>query len=388
MALRPLLPRRGLGHRQPLALHRRRAAGGAEVLPRHPAGRRGAPLGLLQALHARGRRRRRRHDGRRPARHRRRDHVGPPPGLQPPGPDGRRAAPRPLEDQARRGGDALPRRRRGLAGPARAAHDRGLARGSSTCCPASARACATSRSTSSATSASASSCWPTSTARTPARSRTRSSASSRRSCRGPRRWPSRRTGTAPTRSASASRWRTWARSGAASIEQRLRAIGLPIDTIPGFPMPMDLPPRERAVRGQKLLRAGLIGPGDDGVAQDPEAIEIMFDTIRRGAITDGVRPGHDDRVGLRRRRAVARRARQRRARARCRAARRSADLTLRLRFADWADVMAGPRRPAGADAAPAAAAEGEPAGAAGAAEGLRVVRANSASREGCAVRAC
>ena len=58
-------------------------------------------------------------------------------------------------------------------------------------------------------------------------------------------------------------------------------IGLPIDTIPGFPMPMDLPPRERAVRGQKLLRAGLIGPGDDGVAQDPEAIEIMFDTIRR-----------------------------------------------------------------------------------------------------------
>ena len=80
-------------------------------------------------------------------------------------------------------------------------------------------------------------------------------------------------------------------AGATSIEQRLRAVGLPVDTIPGFPMPMDLPPRERAVRGQKLLRAGLIGPGDDGVVQDPEAIEIMFDTIRRGAITDGVRPG-------------------------------------------------------------------------------------------------
>src|ERR671930_965273 len=80
-------------------------------------------------------------------------------------------------------------------------------------------------------------------------------------------------------------------AGAASIAPKLRAIGLPIDTIPGFPMPMDLPPRERARRGHKLLRAGLIGPGDEGVTRDPEAIEIMFDTIRRGAITDGVRPG-------------------------------------------------------------------------------------------------
>ena len=48
--------------RRPLALHRRRAARGAEVLPRHPAGRRGAPRRLLRALHARGRRRRRRTD--------------------------------------------------------------------------------------------------------------------------------------------------------------------------------------------------------------------------------------------------------------------------------------------------------------------------------------
>ena len=129
VALHALLPRRGLGHRQPLALHRRGAAGGAEVLPHDPAGRRGAPLGLLQALHARGGGRRRRDDGRRPAGHGRPDHVGPPPGLQPPGPDGRRAAARQLEAQARRGGHALPRRRRGLARPAGPAHDRGLARG-------------------------------------------------------------------------------------------------------------------------------------------------------------------------------------------------------------------------------------------------------------------
>src|ERR671930_735785 len=133
-------------------------------------------------------------------------------------------------------------------------------------------------------------------------------------------------------------------AGAASIEQKLRAVGLPIDTIPGFPMPMDLPPRERARRGHKLLRAGLIGPGDEGVTRDPEAIEIMFDTIRRGAITDGVRPGTTiewdfadaepwhivlDDGGSRA--------------ARGRAAR--ADLTLRCRFDDWADVMAGRQDP-------------------------------------------
>jgi ribonucleotide reductase beta subunit family protein with ferritin-like domain len=135
-------------------------------------------------------------------------------------------------------------------------------------------------------------------------------------------------------------------AGALSLEQKLRAVGLPIDTIPGFPMPMDLPPRERALRGQKLLRAGLIGPGDEGVARDPEAVEIMFDTLRRGAITDGVRPGTTiewdfadaepwhivlDNGGSRALPGHAPRA----------------DLRLRCRFDDWAGVMAGredPRR--------------------------------------------
>ena len=129
-------------------------------------------------------------------------------------------------------------------------------------------------------------------------------------------------------------------AGAASIEQKLRAVGLPIDDIPGFPMPMDLPPRERALRGQKLLRAGLIGPGDEGVVQDPEAIEIMFDTIRRGAIADRVPPGTTIQwdfadaepwhVVLSNGGSQAVKGRATRA-----------DLTLRCRFADWADVMAG-----------------------------------------------
>jgi SCP-2 sterol transfer family len=130
-------------------------------------------------------------------------------------------------------------------------------------------------------------------------------------------------------------------AGAASLEQRLRAVGLPVMDLPRFPMPMDVPPRERALRGQKLLRANLIGPGDGPVVQDPEAVAIMFDTIARQAdasavpagttiawdFTDGA-PWHvvlDAAAGSR---AVAGPAPR-------------ADLRLRCRFADWADVSAG-----------------------------------------------
>ena len=57
-----VLLRRGLGRRHPLPLHRRRADRGAEVLPRHPAGRRGPPRRLLPPLLQGGDRGRRRLD--------------------------------------------------------------------------------------------------------------------------------------------------------------------------------------------------------------------------------------------------------------------------------------------------------------------------------------
>ena len=130
-------------------------------------------------------------------------------------------------------------------------------------------------------------------------------------------------------------------AGAASLEQRLRAIGLPLNDLPRFPMPMDIPPRERALRGQKLLRANLIGPGDGPVVQDPEAVAIMFDTIARQADASAIPPGttvqwdfadgapwHLVLDAARGSRAVAGRA-------------ASPDLVLRCRFADWADVSAG-----------------------------------------------
>ncbi|CAA9486134.1 MAG: ribonucleotide reductase, partial [uncultured Solirubrobacteraceae bacterium] len=127
--LHALLPRRGRGRRQPLAVHRRGAARGAEVLPGDPARRRGAPHRLLPALPAGGgRHRARRLDRRDARRHRGRAHLGLPPHLRAPRPDRRRAAQLTVADQPRARGDDVPRAGRVGARPARAALHRGLPR--------------------------------------------------------------------------------------------------------------------------------------------------------------------------------------------------------------------------------------------------------------------
>ena len=134
-------------------------------------------------------------------------------------------------------------------------------------------------------------------------------------------------------------------AGAASLEQKLRAIGLPVESLPRFPMPMDVPPRERAVRGQTMLRANLLGP-DRPAFKDPDAVAYAFDGLRRQADATKVRPGTTlqwdftdyepwqvvlDAAGS--------------SAAPGRAAK--ADVTVRMGFDDWADVVAGrvdPRR--------------------------------------------
>jgi ribonucleotide reductase beta subunit family protein with ferritin-like domain len=72
--------------------------------------------------------------------------------------------------------------------------------------------------------------------------------------------------------------------GARSLEQKLRAIGLPVDAMPGFPMDMTLPPRERARRGRVMLAGNFIGPGRP-VARDDETLAVVFDTIALTADT-------------------------------------------------------------------------------------------------------
>jgi hypothetical protein len=79
--------------------------------------------------------------------------------------------------------------------------------------------------------------------------------------------------------------------GARMQEARLRAIGLPLDDIPRFPLPMDLPPRDRAMRGITLMRAGYIGAKQNWRGPDPVATEILFDQLRRTVDTTAVRRG-------------------------------------------------------------------------------------------------
>ena len=131
--------------------------------------------------------------------------------------------------------------------------------------------------------------------------------------------------------------------GTRSLEQRLRAIGLDLETVPRFPIAMDLPLEERSRRGRVLLEANLTGPGGP-VARDPQAIAAMFDTLRRAAEPAAVPAGtviewdftdHEpwhltlSNPGT--------------AVARGRAA--HADLRLKLSLSDWADLFAGRQDP-------------------------------------------
>jgi hypothetical protein len=71
--------------------------------------------------------------------------------------------------------------------------------------------------------------------------------------------------------------------GARSNEAKLRAIGLRPEEIAHFPFPMELSPRERGMRGIRLMEAGYLGPGDRPVSRDPEDVALFFDSVARQA---------------------------------------------------------------------------------------------------------
>jgi hypothetical protein len=136
--------------------------------------------------------------------------------------------------------------------------------------------------------------------------------------------------------------------GARSFEAKFKAAGLPVESLPGpQTMPMDLPPRARAERGLAMLRNGYLGPKNGPPARDPDAMRILFDSIRRNVdmrrAPDGpfvlqwsfpdAEPWHV-RLDNGSTAAVPGRAEH-------------VDLELRCRFEDWVDVVAGrldPRR--------------------------------------------
>jgi hypothetical protein len=126
--------------------------------------------------------------------------------------------------------------------------------------------------------------------------------------------------------------------GVRSITQKLRSIGLTDADLQTIGVPLDEPPAVVAERAVKLLRANVLGPGGP-VARDPEVMELLWDSIRRQADPSGVPSGTviqwefpdaepwfltlDGKTTAARGHAP------------------HADLTLRARFDDWADVVAG-----------------------------------------------
>jgi putative sterol carrier protein len=67
-----------------------------------------------------------------------------------------------------------------------------------------------------------------------------------------------------------------------SFESKLRAAGMPIESLPGpMPYPVEIAPAERARRAIAMLQAGLLGEKNGPAARDPETMELLFDSVRR-----------------------------------------------------------------------------------------------------------
>jgi hypothetical protein len=70
--------------------------------------------------------------------------------------------------------------------------------------------------------------------------------------------------------------------GLTSMTTKLRSAGLPMESLPGPPLlPPGLTPLELSQRGRALAKAGVIGVREGPSSRNPEAVALLFDTIRR-----------------------------------------------------------------------------------------------------------
>ncbi|HEX8105409.1 MAG TPA: ribonucleotide-diphosphate reductase subunit beta [Solirubrobacteraceae bacterium] len=71
--------------------------------------------------------------------------------------------------------------------------------------------------------------------------------------------------------------------GTRSLDGKLRAAGLPLESLPGPPpMPTHLSHPDRARRGIAMLEAGILGERTGPAARDPQTMEMLFDGVARG----------------------------------------------------------------------------------------------------------
>ena len=72
--------------------------------------------------------------------------------------------------------------------------------------------------------------------------------------------------------------------GLESLEQKLRAAGMPLEDLPGPPpLPLGLSARERAEQSVRLMEAGMLGEKDVRPSRDTADVALFFDAIARSA---------------------------------------------------------------------------------------------------------
>src|SRR4051812_44115757 len=135
---------------------------------------------------------------------------------------------------------------------------------------------------------------------------------------------------------------------ARSFEQKLRAAGLALESLPGpSPFPLELSARERAEYGLSMLRAGFLGPPNGAPPRDPQAMQLLFGAVAR-AVDHRTAPAGPFTVQWEFSDAEPWHLRVENGSTAASVGRAvSVDLELRCRYADWVDVVAGrldPRR--------------------------------------------
>jgi hypothetical protein len=74
--------------------------------------------------------------------------------------------------------------------------------------------------------------------------------------------------------------------GATSLETKLRSAGLPLEELPGPPVfPINGTPRERAIHGKRMCKAGYLGEKLGPPSRDPADVQLLFEAVAAGLDT-------------------------------------------------------------------------------------------------------
>ena len=135
--------------------------------------------------------------------------------------------------------------------------------------------------------------------------------------------------------------------GMKSLEQKMRAAGLPLEEMPGPPpLPLNRPPRERAEQAVKLMFGNIIGEKTGPPSRDPETMDLYFDAIANSVDTKATNGGMSIQWDFKDAEPWYVRV-DNGATEHGQGRLERADVTLKCRFEDWVDITAGredPRR--------------------------------------------